>query len=71
MNYEVLKSHPTPSAPATLAGDVILADIGEDRLHRYVTGWRAEGDTSWNWGHYFNDLNEATHDYKLRVSRGY
>jgi|LGOV01.1.fsa_nt_gb hypothetical protein len=70
MSYTVLKSHATPAASMTRAGAVILVDR-DTSFQPYVTAWRGDGDNSWCWGHYFNDLDEATADYDARCIRGY
>lgn len=66
-----LRESPTPRAPATCAGAVVLRDLGEDRAHRYATHWRNDDLGGYIWGHYFESLDEAEADYNARVKRGY
>lgn len=66
----IIKEHPTPAAPCTRAGAVILV-YRPDSLHPYITGWRGDGDTGWHHGHYFFDLDDAKADYAARCKRGY
>lgn len=74
--YEVIAEMPTPKAPATREGRVILVER-DGEYHRYVTAWQGKNeqtgkwDSSWCWGHYFNTFEEAECDYLERCRRGY
>jgi len=62
--------HPTPADSATRAGHVIL--VKRDCSHQpFVTSWLGEGDSSWCWGHYFDDWLDAIEDFVFRARRGY
>ena len=64
----------TPTANGTRAGRVELNFI-EHAPHQWVTGWRGRDgdkfDSSWCWGHYFENETEARDDYRKQVARGY
>lgn len=68
---QIIAQLKTEAAPATRPGRVILVDRGSDTHHRYVTAWIGDGDSSWCWGHYFNDERQAKDDYSKRCWRGY
>lgn len=73
--YVIIAQSETPRATATRAGRVILVDRGENTFQRYVTAWQGRDgnvwDSSWCWGHYFEDKANAHIDYCRRTARGY
>jgi hypothetical protein len=77
--FSIIKQSPTPKAPMTRAGRVILVDRGEEyEPERYVTAWqgqneknKAKWDSCWTYGHYHDNLTEASQDFDKRVARGY
>lgn len=69
--YDIIGEIATPGDYATRAGRVLIIDRGLNTAHRYVTCWAGNGDISWCWGHYFNDLNAAAKDFGERSERGY
>lgn len=70
MAHKIIQEHKTPAASATRAGRVILVDRGCEH-EPFVTAWLGDGDSSWCWGHYFNDRAKAEADFAARVRRGY
>lgn len=69
--YPIIASSPTPRDTTTRAGRVILVMRNHEPYEPYVTAWAGDGDSSWCWGHYFKDFDDASHDYTKRVKRGY
>ena len=68
--YTILHQHKTPKAAGTLPGRVIMVDRGPG-FQRYVTAWIADGESSWCWGHYFDDRESAAKDFQQRKNRGF
>ncbi len=66
----IIASMATPAAPATRPGRVILVNRGGD-FEPFVTGWLGDGDSSWCWGHYFQNEAEAREDFAARCKRGF
>lgn len=69
--FPIIASSPTPRDHATRAGRVILVERIHNPYDPWVTAWLGDGDTSWCWGHYFADPEDAKQDYAERVKRGY
>lgn len=69
--YPVLASFATPGDRITRPGHVILVDRGPESPHRYVTAWIGEGDSSWCWGHYISERDQAEADFRSRCARGF
>lgn len=67
-HYPVISSFATPGDRATRAGFVVLVDKQDGE---FVTAWAGDGDSSWCWGHYFEDRAEAEADFRARCARGY
>ena len=76
----IILKYPTPADSATRAGHVILLYRSDDETvainpaagqQRYVTSWLGEGDSSWCWGHYFDDWLDAIEDFVFRARREY
>jgi hypothetical protein len=67
--YTILKQEPTPAAPATRAGRIVLVEKPDANYHPYVTAWLGEGDTQWCGANYFSTLDNATIDYYERCLR--
>lgn len=69
--FPIVRQAPTPAAPATRPGRVIMADRGADYPGpgRYVTAWQGEGDSGWHCGHYIDSRAAADSDFEDRAAR--
>ncbi len=68
--YPIIVSSRTPGDHATRPGRVILVHR-EGVAQPYVTAWLGDGDSSWCWGHYFDDDKTAHEDFVRRVAHDY
>ncbi len=66
MEYEILKRKETAGDEGTKSGAWILVKRDHD-VHPFVTAWKGDVDTSWCWGNYFADIDEATKDFQSRA----
>ena len=73
MEYEILKRKETAGDEGTKSGAWILvkrldhAALNGDLA--FVTAWKGDVDTSWCWGNYFADIEDATKDFQSRSNR--
>lgn len=67
---QTLLEHPTPGTAFTPPGAIILCRL-DNPYHPYATWWQNHQDGGRYMGHYFEDLEDARHDYERRCERGY
>jgi hypothetical protein len=63
MKYTILARKPKPRDEGA---EIILADTGPDEYQRWVT-WVMDTEGHCFWGHYYEELPDATRDYEART----
>ena len=71
--YEFIATYRPEAEEGILPGRIILGqrnawtDVVETQ---YVTAYLPDGDSAWQFGHYFTNRLEASKDYAMRSARG-
>ena len=78
--YEFIATYRPEAEEGILPGRIILGRLPTaagysvtktwQQPDTYVTAYLPDGDTAWQFGHYFNNQLEATVDYRERTARG-
>ena len=71
--YEFIATHRPEALEGILPGRVILGELTTGPHWtgaQFVTAYLPDDDSSWQFGHYFNNQLEATSDYRERKVRG-
>ena len=71
--YEFIATYRPQVLEGILPGRVILGQLKTGNSPtgaQFVTAYLPDDDICWQFGHYFNNQNEATIDYGERITRG-
>ena len=70
--YEFIATYRPEALEGILPGRIILGKLptAPPTGAQFVTAYLPDGDSSWQFGHYFNNRLDASKDYALRSERG-